>query len=294
MNIDEIEKGLAKLRKPGTNRVKPLRFRKDNNIKNTDLLVEEKIGKLPIKPDSYYLVPSEILRSSLFNSSGSKHCKQQNNSIVNNIELSSQKGINIRFSGYLLRQNEMDVWVECLDLLIQKNTTNKIEFKASAFLKKINRNATTPSKEWLFSALNKLIEAKVNIETKSTKFSGKLLKGYFINKSTKTICVYFDSKISILFKVKNCTKISKNQRRKLQKKSLSKWLHSYYLSHTNPHPVKIKTIMEYSGSYSQDERYFKKTLKSAIRDLAFVTRWRIYIDENDLLNCNKKKTESNN
>ena len=45
---------------------------------------------------------------------------------------------------------------------------------------------------------------------------------------------------------------------------------------------------------SKDERFFKKTLKSSISELALVTGWHIYIDENDLLNCNKKKTKSNN
>lgn len=282
-----IEEMLKKLRKPGTQRVQPpfQHLMDDNPPKNLEL-IKPFLKFTEVEP-GFYMVPKVFLRSAIFSAAGSGGIGNESKGrrILNNTLISSQSNYTITATGNQLRQNELDVWLQCLELMMIQNC-NIIEFKPSDFLKSINRDSSTASKEWLEKALSRLSQALFRIDDQNSLFEGKLITNFEME--TSWVKIYFDKNLPILFDRKKLARISKNQRQKLGKKSLSKWLHGYYLTHSIPNPIKISTIYKFSGSTNQELRFFEKNLKKSIANVTSITGWNFDSKVKDILIVKKK------
>jgi len=70
-------------------------------------------------------------------------------------------------------------------------------------------------------------------------------------------------------------------------------LHSFYLTHSEPFPYKVKTIKKLCGSNNKNLCDFRNKLKNAIKELSSATGWNITIDANDLIVVQKNKPNNN-
>ena len=80
--------------------------------------------------------------------------------------------------------------------------------------------------------------------------------------------VWLEPEIKKLFSSMNFSKIIWEQRLKLT--PLAKWLHSYYSSHVEPHPIKVETLHKACGSRTKALKHFKPLLRKALLELVRV------------------------
>jgi hypothetical protein len=75
--------------------------------------------------------------------------------------------------------------------------------------------------------------------------------------------------------------------------SLAKWLHSYYVTHRNPYPIKVASIRELCGSSTKALYKFRQALGQALNELKkvqFLKEWKI--DKKDLVHVKRVLTSS--
>ena len=83
------------------------------------------------------------------------------------------------------------------------------------------------------------------------------------------------------------------QRQQLKRKPLAQWLHGYYASHAKPHPLKIETIRELSGSSNKQKADFKRKLRDALNDLVEVGSLLSFdISDDDLVTVQTKPSKA--
>jgi hypothetical protein len=83
------------------------------------------------------------------------------------------------------------------------------------------------------------------------------------------------------------TGIDQSQRLSLKSQPLAQWLHVFYSTHAKPYPYKISTLRELCGSETKELWKFRQQLKKTIEQVSKVTKWKIWIDDNDLLHVKK-------
>jgi hypothetical protein len=92
----------------------------------------------------------------------------------------------------------------------------------------------------------------------------------------RTWRVWIDREVYKLFAEPYYTLLEWEQRKQLG--PLAKWLHGFYASHAEPHPLKVETLQAASGSEMGRMRDFRQGLKQALDELktvGFLKGWRI-------------------
>lgn len=229
--------------------------------------------------------PNSCLRSALFPAIQGKTRRA-----LKREKIEAQSGYELIFTGWQLDQADFDVFLQSMHLARQHPLGNVCNFTGRGFLKAIGRAQGGHSLEWLKDAIHRLRGAVVEIKTPLKNWDTyNLLSKASGNELQDSYSFTIDPIIMKLFSPKDWTSLEWEQRRKLQRKSLALWLHGYYSSHSKPYPVKVETLCKLSGSSS---RNFKIRLEQALKELASVSGWNFWIDENELIQCRKNKALS--
>lgn len=104
------------------------------------------------------------------------------------------------------------------------------------------------------------------IDTPNDEIRSHLLVGYRVDKKTKKINVGISSLLYPLF-IGDLTDIDVIRKTKL-KSQISRWLHDFYSSHSEPVPYTIQRIQELSRSNKQTSK-FRKMIEGAIEELKY-------------------------
>lgn len=78
--------------------------------------------------------------------------------------------------------------------------------------------------------------------------------------------INLNPKLSKLYQA-GWTAIDWEQRQRLQRKPLALWLHGFLASHAQPYPLRVESLMAWSGSRTKEVRKFKQNLKAALDEL---------------------------
>jgi len=180
--------------------------------------------------------------------------------------LASQNGIQIRFTGWQLDQSDLDVWEQALHLARQNPPGTQCDFTAHAFLKAIGRNNGKTQHEWLKDVFARLTGASVEITHENRTYFGSLIEGGVRDELTGRYVINLNPKLSKLYRA-GWTAIDWEQRQQLQRKPLALWLHGFLASHAQPYPLRVESLMAWSGSRTKETRKFKYKLKKALEEL---------------------------
>lgn len=235
--------------------------------------------KLPLWPEAVRGVPNAVLRSALFGIS-TKRKFHKTRTLIASVDC-----FEIRFKGEAFNQTDLDVWEMLLHLARLQPLETEVKFTAHSILKELGRGNGKSQHEQLKEELLRLISGGVEIAWKNEKksFAGALVSSYFRDDNTGHYVVKFNQDMLTLYESGH-TLIDWNQRMALGKNNLAKWLHDQYSTHAKPHPYKVETIRDLSGSDTAELWKFRQTLKKALdalKDVGAIMAWSI--DEDDLV-----------
>jgi hypothetical protein len=192
--------------------------------------------------------------------------------------LASMQGVTLRFTGQQFDQSDLDVWEQAIHLARFHPLGNVCYFTGYAFLKALGRNTGNAEYQWLDEAIERLVACAVIIQTGEKEYVGNLIGSCLRDKQTRRYKVTLNPDTMKLYGWNDWTALDWEQRQALRGKPLALWLHGFYSTHAKPHPIKIQTLHELSGSGTKRLAKFKENLKAAFVELEATTGIKATID----------------
>ncbi len=243
------------------------------------------IVQLTIWPEPVRGVPNSALRGALFAAIQGKDRQALKRGL-----LSTQQGLQIRFTGWQLDQSDLDVWEQALHLARSHPLGTRCDFTAHAFLKALGRSTGKPMHEWLKNVFARLGGCFVEITHDRMTYGGSLLE-FYRDEETGHYQLEINPKLKALFDA-GFTQIDWQQRQSLKRKPLALWLHGFYASHAKPHPVTVEYLHKLSGSHTKETWKFRQNLNKALEDVKTVGGIRGYAIEDGLVSVDNKPSRS--
>lgn len=212
-------------------------------------------------PDVQFGIPNKLLRSAIFGIQ-----REKRDGIFDQFSFVYQNDLEITFTGPRLNQDDSIVWQSILRAV--KNSRSPLG--AAILIKKIdvlnhlNKSNAGKNYNWLVSSLDKLSCSTLKCQNGKEVFSSNLIVGYRMGKSDTYFTAGVSSFLAPLLS-EDLTDIDILRKSQLTSQ-LSRWLHDFYSSHTQPIPYSIDKLKNLCRS-NQVYAKFKMSLKKSIEDL---------------------------
>ncbi len=197
-------------------------------------------------PEAFRAMSNIVLRSALFSVNQSREIARTRQLI------SAGRGLVVRFKGERLNQYDLDLWEFLLHRARVIPLEAPVTFCAHEALLELGRSTGGAAYEDFKEDIARLAAAYVEITRTDTgkTFFGTLLKSGIRDEVTQRYAVVFDTEIYNLYRPQHYTLIDVEQRKKLGKNVLAKWLHGFYSSHVpgSPHRYKVETLRSLCGA----------------------------------------------
>jgi hypothetical protein len=220
------------------------------------------IIQLPLWPLEKRGTPNSFLRSALFAAIQGK-----DRVYLEEVVLASQKDISVKFTGKQLNQEDLTVWETLVHLARSHPLGNECSFSAHGILKAMELPKGGEQHKQLHSSIIRLTACAVQIKHEGRSYFGSLIEGGVKDEVSSHYHVRLNRDLLWLFDDDKWTAITWRQRLKLRRKPLAQALHAYYSSHRTPHPVKLTTLRELSGSRNRQAADFKRKCAAALDSL---------------------------
>lgn len=224
-----------------------------------------KIMQFPFFPETTRPVSNDMARSALFS------CVQgKDRRFIENALLASQDGIEIRFMGKQLNQDDHDLLMQLVFMAHHKPLGTWVTVPAYAILTALGRQTGGLQYRELRADISRLAAGMVSIRNAKAKieFIGHHLIAKAAQEEVSRHWVYrLDPDLGALYGEISHTLIDWQKRRALQGKDLARWLQLYIASHAAPFPVKTATLKAMSGSRAKALKNFRAQLRLALDDL---------------------------
>lgn len=234
--------------------------------------------QLPLWRDQQRGTPNSFIRSALFAAIQSK-----DRVFMKGMTLTSQKGITVKFTGEQLNQEDLTLWETLVHLARAHPLGSMCSFTGHGILKSLNVNTGGAEHRRLHEAITRLNACSVEITHEGKTYFGSLIEGGIKDEITSHYTIELNQKLIRLFGESQWTAIDWQQRLKLRRKPLAQALHAYYSSHRDPHPVKLSTLQELTGSRNKQLAGFKRDIRNALNALVQIGFLQSYDIENDVV-----------
>lgn len=259
---------------------------------------EEEAGtqlSFPFWPEQFRALPNEIFRSALFNARNKKQAREY----MKEREIIVIGPGRVTYTGEELRQDDETVWLQLIQLAKSQPSGSLIQFTAGSFVKAIGWPHKKDSYTRLRACLSRMQATSLQVVAKRLgEESGKAISMIpefdWQDKETKKPLRYYSVKIAPtlvkLFGGKgHFTRVEWAQRLDLPA-GLATWLHGYFASHSDPHPIKLDTIREGAGLATARIAHVRELVEGALGELVrvkFLTGWRIDGPDKDLVSVER-------
>jgi TrfA protein len=244
-----------------------------------------KVIQLPLWPEPKRGMPNPALRSALFSAVQSKDRR-----FINHELIAAVNGIEVRFKGEQLNQEELEVCAQVFHLARLHPLGNICHTSAHGLLKALGRSTGKTNHEQLHASLIRL-QQPLEIKIGRLNYSGSLVEKAVKDEHTRHYVITVNADLAALFR-NGWTALDAEERRKLRGKPLALWLDAFYATHEEPYPYKVETLRDLSGSGTERLRRFREALRRALADLqatGAIASWDID-PENDLVYVHKVPT----
>jgi hypothetical protein len=232
--------------------------------------------QLPLWNEPKRGTPNSFIRSALFAAIQSK-----DRIYINDQVLYSQDGITIKYLGMQLNQEDLSVWETLVHLARQHPLGNQCSFTAHGILKALGLPTGGKNHAILHTTIKRLNACSVEITYEGKTYFGSLIDGGIKDEVTSHYTIELNRKLIRLFGDSHWTAIDWQQRLKLRRKPLAQALHAYFSSHRHPHPIKIATLQELTGSRNAQAAGFKRHCRAALEALVKIGFLQNYNIESD-------------
>lgn len=212
-------------------------------------------------PSSQFGIPNKLLRSAVFGVQ-----REKREGVLEQFSFTYQDKYEISYTGPRLNQDDSIVWQAILRAVKNTNSSlgEPVNIKKIEVLHHLKKTAGGDNYRWLISCLDKLATANLKCINGKEIFSSNLIVGYRLNHPFSSFSAGISSFLAPLLS-DDLTDIDLLRKSKLTSQ-LSKWLHDFYSSHTNPIPYPVDKIYQLCRSNQQSAK-FKISLKKSIEDL---------------------------
>lgn len=256
-----LEETMSRLERRITERAPrsfPKRFQPDPVATN--------VIQLPIWPEKRRGVPNDLVRGALF-TVGNVRIKR---AYLRNIVVATLSGIEIRYTGEELRQDDQDVFLQIVHLARLVPLGAPVTFTAHAILKALKWHPNVRSYTRLRDTVTRLKATGLEVRGDKRGYAGSLIRDFSwkddeTGARSRDWVVRLEPQIAALFSHVAYSQVDWEQRLALGQ--LAKWLHSFYHTHRRPLPIKVDTIRRLCGSATKDLSKFRQLLRDALQEL---------------------------
>jgi TrfA protein len=238
--------------------------------------------QLPLWPEGKRGTPNSFIRSALFAAIQSK-----DRVYLQGVILASHKKITIKFTGLQLNQEDLTLWETLVHLARSHPLGNLCSFSGHEILKALKLSTGGEQHKRLHTAITRLNACSVEITHDGKTYFGSLIEGGIKDEITSHYTIELNQKLIRLFGESQWTAIDWQQRLQLRRKPLAQALHAHYSSHYDPHPVKLPTLLELTGSRNTQAADFKRKTKAALNALVEIGFLQSYEIGSDLVSVKR-------
>jgi hypothetical protein len=189
-------------------------------------------------------------------------------------EIASLDGMRVEYTGKQWTSDEIDVLMQLIHIGRALPLGSLFVVTGHQLLQMLGWGRSDESYERVRCAINILIDATLRIRcdrpvkphTKPLTFAGRFVKDVTIigdeAHGGSRWQMAIDPKVLALFD-ENLYTIIEWQRRQGLRSPMAKWLHLYYETHDEPHPLSTPRLHALMGSRNQNMSSFRQTLKKA-------------------------------
>lgn len=221
---------------------------------------------LPLWPEPVRAVPNSFLRSALF-AAVAKAKGSATRRYLDHERIASMDSLEIYYTGPQLDQGDLDVWLSVLHLVRMQALGTECRITSYQLLKLIGLTDTGKNRMTLHRRLSRLRANAVEVvagEGGRYKYIGGLLDRAAKDEKTQEWVIRIDEKMAPLFASNQYTQTQWAIRQSLAGHPLAQWLHGYYASHAKPYPVRMDTLLEWSGGSNSSPTSARQTLRKAL------------------------------
>ena len=215
--------------------------------------------QLPIWPEPVRAVPNGFLRSALFGA-----VRKGRRRYVKGEQLAAVDGVQIRYTGERLDQGDLDVWESVLHAVRLQALGSECRLTSYALLKLMGKTDTGKNRATLHERITRLRANAVEVKQGRYTYIGGLLASAAKDEVTQEWVIELDAKLRPLFADDQFTQIEWAVRHALDGQQLAQWLHGFYTSHANPHPIRVETLHKLCGSETGELKKFTQNLRLAL------------------------------
>lgn len=208
--------------------------------------------------DTTRTAPNGFWRSALFAALG-----KGPRPILNRETIPSLKGIEVRFTGDRLDQLDLDLWLVLCHLSWRTPLGQPIWFSSYALLQALDISDNGRTREDLKQSLERLGSCRIALYQGREWFIGGLVDSVARRERGDGWRMRLSPELHKLLGPNEWTAVCWPIRRALRGKPLAQWLHGYFSSHVQAHPIRVARLRELSGSKAAI-RSFSSTLRRAM------------------------------
>jgi len=242
-----------------------------------------KIIQFPLFPETSRPVSNDMARSALFS------CIQgKDRRFIKDILLATVEGLEIRFTGEQLNQDDHDLLMQLVFMAQYKPLGAWVMAPAYGILTALGRQIGGKQYRELRIDIARLTASMViirNTKTMREVFGHHLIAKAEQDEKSRHWIYRLDPDLRALYGEISHTLIDWEQRLALKGKDLARWLQLYLASHAKPFPIKVATLRDLSGSRTKALKNFRGKLRLALDDLTNngdIEKWEIQMPQ-DLL-----------
>jgi hypothetical protein len=243
-----------------------------------------KIIQLPLWAEPVRGMPNPALRSALFSAVQSKDRR-----FINYEKIAAVSGVEIRFKGEQLNQEDLEVCAEVFHLARLHPLGHTCRTAAHALLKALGRSTGRTNHRQLHASLIRL-QQPLELKVLGLSYSNPLIEKVIKDEVSRRYLIKVNAELAPLFH-NGWTALDAEQRRKLRGKPLALWLHAFYATHAEPYPYKVETLRQLCGSRTTALFHYRTQLRRALAELQAaggIAGWEIDCD--DLVHAHKVPT----
>jgi TrfA protein len=244
-----------------------------------------KIYQLPLWPKVAPGAPNPLLRSALFPAIQGKDRR-----MLHKQSIASLNGQEINFTGEQLNQEDLEVWLQVLDLARNHPLGEICHTTAHGLLKALDRPTGNSQHKQLHDSMLRLQAHGLEIKAGWFTYFGSLIMDGVKDDTTRHYVIRINPRMAALFG-QGWTRLDTTIRRKLRGKPLALWLQAHYATHAKPLPYSVEKLRDLSGSRTKTLKRFREALRNGLTELqatGAIAGWEI--DPGDLVHVHKLPT----
>lgn len=252
-SYDQFELALASLGATGEG----VRVRRE--VANTIVAAGRLPAYLPDAGEKRRAAPNAVLRSALFAA-----LPKGSRPRLNKTTLASLGGVEVIFSGERLDQGDLDLYLTLLRIATPTVLGSVFDCSSHKLLHSLDVDNGGRSHADLEASLHRLRAGTVTLKQGGARFIGGLVEMAARPDKDAPWRIRLSPELAPLFTPDSWTGLDWTVRQSLRGKPLAQWLHGYFSSHANAHPISIALLRDLSGSQAKELSKFKQNLQRAL------------------------------